>query len=200
MTEQVLRGSLVTLRPSTLDDRRPVYDWSANSDVTRAMMGPPTYPEHPVPTWEDFCEDHKPHFFDGSAPHLGRCYIIIVNNEPVGQVYYNDIEERDYKKRTEMDLWMRSEQYCGHGFGSDALLTLCEHLARQMGVQEFMVQPSARNPRAIRAYEKIGFVKLPLSAEEARNTWGPNDYFDSVYMVKTILPDNAKRNAANVRL
>lgn len=137
-------------------------------------------------------------FFDGSAPHLGRCFVILVNNEPVGQVYYNDIEERDHKKRTELDVWLRSERYCGQGFGSDAILTLCEYLAHQFGVQEFMMQPSARNPRAIRAYEKIGFVKLPLTVEEARARWGPNDYFDSVYMVKTVLLDENARKDTGV--
>jgi RimJ/RimL family protein N-acetyltransferase len=176
------------------EGERPIYEWSAHSDAASAMMGPPTYPDHPIPTWEQFCEDHTPHFFDGSAPHLGRCFIILVNNEPVGQVYYNDIEEHDGRKRTELDVWMRSELYCGQGFGSDALLTLCEYLTRYFGVQEFMVQPSARNPRAIRAYEKIGFARLPLTVEEAREQWGPNDYFDSVYMVKRVPPDESASN------
>ena len=125
---------------------------------------------------------------------MGRCFVILVNDEPVGQVYYNDIEEHEHRKRTELDIWMRSEQYCGQGFGSDALLTLCEYLVRQFGVQEFMVQPSARNRRAIRAYEKIGFVKLPLTVKEARAQWGPNDYFDSVYMVKAVAADESARN------
>jgi RimJ/RimL family protein N-acetyltransferase len=49
-----------------------------------------------------------------------------------------------------------------------------------------MVQPSARNPRAIRAYEKAGFVRINLAIEQARERWGPTDYDDSVYRVKTI--------------
>ena len=39
-----------------------------------------------------------------------------------------------------------------------------------------MVQPSARNPRAIKAYEKVGFKRLELPIEAARELWGPNDY------------------------
>lgn len=189
--DQVLHGRLISLRPATLDDRRPIYEWAVHSDCTQSMLGLPLYPDHPAPTWEAFCVDHKLHFFDGSAPHLGRCFIILSNGESVGQVYYNDIDERDGRKRTEMDLWMRAERYCGKGYGSDALLTLCEYLTSRMDLQEFMVQPSARNPRAIRAYEKIGFARLPLSIEEARRGWGPSDYFDSVYMVKTVVPGNA---------
>ena len=52
-----------------------------------------------------------------------------------------------------------------------------------------MVQPSARNPRAIRAYEKAGFKRLGLPIGEARALWGPSDYADSVYMVRAIPPE-----------
>lgn len=186
MTETALHGERVVLRPATLADRRAVYDWAAHSDVTSAMMGPPTYPDNLPPTWEEFCEDHLPHFFDGTAPELGRCFIIEVAGESVGQVYYNDIVERAGRRGVELDMWLRAERYCGQGFGSEALLLLCGYLARELGVHEVMMQPSARNPRAIRAYEKIGFVRLPLTVEAARQRWGPNDYFDSVYMVKTL--------------
>jgi RimJ/RimL family protein N-acetyltransferase len=56
-------------------------------------------------------------------------------------------------------------------------------------VAEFLVQPSARNPRAIRAYEKAGFRRLGLPIEEARALWGPSDYADSVYMVRSMPPE-----------
>lgn len=190
MIESELPGRNILLRPATLADRELIYQWAAHSDITRSMTGPPLFPDHAVPSFTEFCADHTPHFFDGSAPELGRCYIILHAGEPVGQVYYNDIFEYEGKKRVELDIWMRAEQYCGRGFGSDALLTLCEYVSRRFGVQEFMVQPSARNPRAIRAYEKIGFERLALPLEEAARQWGPNDYFDSVYMVKTISPAN----------
>jgi hypothetical protein len=88
----MIRGSLVTLRPAVEQDRRAVYDWMANPDVAASMMGPPLFPEHPVPTWEEFCADYLPHFFDGSRPDLGRSFIIEVNGEPVGHINYNDID------------------------------------------------------------------------------------------------------------
>jgi RimJ/RimL family protein N-acetyltransferase len=81
---------------------------------------------------------------------------------------------------------MRAEKYCGKGCGSDALTTLCHFLAKRLGVEQFMLQPSARNPRARRAYEKVGFMKLDVPLELAMREWGPNDYHDSLYMVKTI--------------
>jgi RimJ/RimL family protein N-acetyltransferase len=186
VADHVLRGKLVVLRPATLADRRPIYEWAACSDATPAFQGPPTFPDEPVPTWEAFCDDYKPYFFDGSAPMLGRCFVILVGDEPVGQLNYNDIEERGATRRTELDIWLRAERFCGHGYGTDALLTLCDYLAREFGVQEFMMQPSARNPRAIRAYEKVGFASQELLRAEAEAEWGHSDYYDSVTMVKTL--------------
>jgi RimJ/RimL family protein N-acetyltransferase len=188
MHQQPLLGRSVILRPAVPEDKRHIYAWFAHSDVTSRMAGPPLYPDKPIPTWEEFKEEHGPHFFDGSAPHLGRCFIIWHDAEPIGQVYYNNITEWEGRKRTELDIWMRSLQYCDQGYGTDALLTLCNYLAANFDVQEVMVQPSARNQRAIHAYAKIGFVPLDLSLEEARRQWGPNDYDDSVYMVKQLDP------------
>ena len=52
-------------------------------------------------------------------------------------------------------------------------------------MKQFMVQPSARNPRAIRTYEGVGFRRLEVPLE-AGELWGLNDYCDSVYTVRTI--------------
>lgn len=186
MKDERVQGKIITLRLSTLDDRRVIYDWFTYSDITASMAGEPIFPDSPPASWEEFCEDHTPHFFEGEITKLGRCFIVQVNGEAVGQIYFNDIEESNGIKRVELDMWMRGESYCGKGYGSDALNTLCEFLAKRFGVEQFMVQPSARNPRAIRAYEKVGFAKLDMNLEDAIKEWGANDYYDSVYMVKTI--------------
>lgn len=184
MSRLLLVGERVVLRPAVLEDRRRIYEWFACSDVSSLMIGPPTYPEQTVPSWEKFRDEHEPHYFDGSAPELGRCFLIMAGGEAVGQVSYNDVSECEGRKRTELDIWLRSASDCGRGYGPDALSALCRYLFEQFGVQEFLVQPSARNPNAIRAYEKIGFRPLGIPAEVAAQSWGPNDYFDSVYMVK----------------
>ena len=185
MSKQEIFGKCVVLRPAVAEDRRLIYEWLACSDVSAMMNGPPTYQDKPVPTWDEFQEGYSTHYFDDSAPDLGRCFLIVVDGTPVGQVNYNDIEEHQGAERTELDIWMGSQAHCGRGYGTDALETLCRYLTERFGVQEFLVQPSARNPRAIRAYESVGFERLDLPAEAAQDAWGPSDYRDSVYMVKS---------------
>ena len=99
----VLAGTRVRLVPATPEDRRSIYEWLACSDVTRAMIGPPLFPKHPVPTWEQFQEEYAGHFFDDSAPELGRCFLIQVDGETAGQVSYNDLFEVAGGRRVELD-------------------------------------------------------------------------------------------------
>lgn len=147
-------------------------------------MGPPHFSDNPVPTWVEFCADYKPHFFDGSSPELGRCFIITVNCMTVGQVNYNDIDH--HHRRTELDIWMNCEANCGNGYGPDALQTLCEYLSKTYGIFEFVMRPSARNHRAIRAYEKAGFLRVAFTPEQQEVQYGPCDYYDSIVLIKRV--------------
>jgi RimJ/RimL family protein N-acetyltransferase len=184
--QETIQGERVVLQPATAEDEPQILEWLLRSDVTPSLLGPPLYPERPVPPPEDSSVRFEPHYLDGTAPELGRCFLILVDGEPVGHVSYNDIIEWDGRKGVELDIWMRSESCCGKGYGTAALDALCRYLHDRFGVEEFLVQPSARNPRAVRAYEKAGFRRLELPLESARELWGPSDYCDSVYMVKTI--------------
>lgn len=185
MSQEIL-GNRVALRPASIADRRLIYEWLALSDLTSTMCGPPQFPEKSVPTWEEFQNGYAQHYFDGSDPELGQCFLIVTDGLPVGQVNYNDISDHEGLRRTELDVWMRAEEYCGRGYGTDAIAVLCRYLFQQLNVQQFMMQPSARNARAIRAYETVGFVRVNLTTQEADRTWGPKDYVDSIFMVKDV--------------
>lgn len=186
MTSPEIVGPRVLLRPARPQHRRMVYDWLARSDATPSFMGPPGFTDNPIPTWEEFDGQEDAFLFDGELTERGRCFLIVRDEEPIGAVIANDVFERGGVRRVELDIWMRSEADCGRGFGGEALDLLCRHLAERFAVREFMVQPSARNTRAIRAYEKVGFRPLDLPLPEAVAAWAPNDYCDSVYMVRTI--------------
>ena len=170
------------LRPATEHDKRIIYEWSAKSDITASIIGPPQFPDHPIPTWEEFCADYKSHNFDDSAPELGRCFVIVVDDKPVGQVNYNNINQHQHC--TELDIWMSCEANCGKGYGPDAIRTLCEYLLQEFGVIEFVIGPSARNSRAIHAYEKAGFQRISLPPEEIEAKYGRGDYYDTVRLIK----------------
>ena len=182
MTGSNQRG-VMHLRPATPDDKRMIYDALARSDLTDILLGHPGQNHTRLLRWDEFCGDYLPNYFDDTNPHAGRCFVIEVDGEAVGQVNYNPIDT--IKRRTELDIWMLSAAQCGRGFGPEALRTLCYYLSACFGVEEFVIAPSASNRRAIRAYEKAGFRRTSLSREEAEAEYDLRES-DALCMIRRI--------------
>lgn len=180
-----ITGSKIELKPAQESDREKIYIWLTQSNLTFSIMGPPDYPDHPIPTWEEFCEDYTLSYFSTSGDGKGRNYIIVVNNEEIGNVGYDLLDKE--KDRVVLDIWMRSEKYCGHGYGSDALNTLCDYIHKNYDITNFIISPSARNERAIAAYKKAGFkVIKTLNKEEQRKEFGQAEYDDNILMIRRL--------------
>lgn len=175
----LIKGDKINLRPASLDDKASIYQWLAHSDITHLMLGPPLFPETLAPTWEEFIEDYHNYYFDGSAPHLGRCFVIELNGKAIGQINYNEIDPTDAS--TELDIWLAERRYTGYGYGSDAIKTLCLYLKEIMACKKILIAPSRRNVGAIKAYQKAGF-KISTEVPE---DFIP-DYEDTVILIKKL--------------
>ncbi len=179
-------GNKIELKPAQESDREKIYTWLAQSDLTPSIMGPPDYLDHPIPSWEEFCEDYTISFFNASGDGKGRNYIIVVNNEEIGTIGYDLLDKN--KNRVVLDIWMRSEKYCGHSYGSDALNTLCDYIHENYGITNFIISPSARNKRAIDAYKKAGFEYVKtLNKDEQKKEFGLSEYDDNILMIKRVI-------------
>ena len=130
-----LTGKKVVLRKSTESDKRNVFEWLTHSDVTPSMMGPPLFPDHPIPTWEEFCQDFLSHYFNDLKPEDGRCFIIVVDGIDIGAICYNALRSIS----TDIDIWLRSEADCGKGIGSDAIKTLTDYLNTEFGIKRITI-------------------------------------------------------------
>ncbi len=138
------------LRPATIEDRRRVYAWLAESDATAEMMGPPVFSDHPIPSYAEFCADYDEAAFEADGDF--RIFIIVQNGEEVGVIHYW-IQDGV----AELDLWIGSRRNWGRGLGSRALREVCDQLERQKLAHALVIRPSARNERAVSAYKKAGF-------------------------------------------
>jgi len=181
----IITGNKIELKPTFESNRKKIYTWLTQSNLTSSMMGPPDYEEHPIPSWEKFCEDYPLPFFNTSGDGKGRNYIIVVNNEEIGTIGYDLLDKN--KNQVVLDIWMQDEKYCGHGYGSDALNTLCKHIHKTYDITNFIISPSARNKRAIAAYKKAGFeyVKI-INKEEQEKEFGKSEFDDNIIMIKTL--------------
>lgn len=172
----------VTIRHARPDERWKAYEWLCRSDTTPLHLGPPAYPEHPVPTWEEFREDFAEWYFDEAGRARGSVMIIEDDGEEIGFLCYACFHLRP--GRAELDIWLAARRHCGRGRGVAALELLVAYLGAAWGVSRFIIRPSEKNTRAIRAYEKAGFVRAADKAgtvdaylrEEYRAAYGAGDY------------------------
>ncbi|MBI4744846.1 MAG: hypothetical protein HY776_08560 [Actinobacteria bacterium] len=84
-----ISGNNIKLRPAKLSDRKKIYLWLAKSDLTPSMMGLPTYPDNPVPTWEEFCKDYNKSFFNAYGNRKGRHFVILAEDFGVGTIGFD---------------------------------------------------------------------------------------------------------------
>ena len=182
----VIKGSKIKLRLAVLSERRLIYAWLAKSDLTSSFMGPPDYSDSHILTLKEFCQDYKESFFTSAGNKTGRNYIIIANNIRVGTIGYDLFNDK--KRRVVLDIWMRAEKYCGKGYGSDALMTICGFLNKRYGIKDFYISPSSRNKRAIAAYRKAGFKPIKMSRRVAKKEFGVDiyDLHDNIVMRKML--------------
>jgi len=154
----MMKGGKVELVPAKLGDRQKVYEWCFHSETTKSHAGPPDYPENPILTYAEFCDKgYEDYYFTGEKPKGGGGFFIAVEGQPIGFISYSCFHLKP--GIAELDNWMKNEENCGKGFGTDAIITLGNHLHETLGIHTLIMGPSVKNARAIRAYEKAGLIK-----------------------------------------
>lgn len=177
--------SVIVLRPASLNERRRVYEWLAASDATPMMMGPPQFPDHPIPTWEDFCADYTERFFRPEGDGFGRLFVICAEGRDIGCISYDGLD--NWHGIAELDIWIGSSADRGRGWGSMAVRELSSRLLRHPTVESLIMRPSRRNSRAIAAYRKAGFGFYDPALHQLPESLLSKgfDYADAVVLVHT---------------
>jgi RimJ/RimL family protein N-acetyltransferase len=182
----IATGARVSIRRAHLADRPRVHEWLVQSDLSDSMFGP-LFPEREAPTLEQFASDYVNSYFDGTRPYSGRMFIIALGSDDVGCMSHGAIDLQN--DVVELDIWLSERRLSGRGIGSEALVVLADWLQANYGVNRFLVRPSRRNVRALRAMRRAGFRETDLpSADVIQALQLPRgDYADEVLLFR-ILP------------
>ena len=182
----IATGNRVSLRRARLTDRPRVYDWLVLSDLTPHLFGP-MFPERETPTLEQFASGYVNSYFDGTRPYAGRMFIITAETDEIGCISHGPIDLLN--DVVELDIWLAERRLVGRGAGSEALVLLADWLQANYGVNRFLVRPSRRNVRALRAMRRAGFRETDLpSADVIASLQLPRgNYADEVLLFR-ILP------------
>lgn len=150
-----LRGERVTLRPLAEADLPALVEQLAHPEV-RAWWG--DYDEARLRA-DYLSEDGDPAFVIEDA-----------DGATVGMIGYWEETEPDLR-HAGMDLFVAADRH-GEGLGGDALVTLGRHLFADRGHHRLVIDPSAANEKAIRAYEKVGFRRVGICRRAERSPDG----------------------------
>lgn len=177
----------VTLRLMTEDDPPMLHDWLNRPHIVEWWGG-----EAARPTLADVIEHYGPRVqAEGSITP----YIALLGDEPIGYAQsYIVLGSGDGWWEDEADPGVRGiDQSLAHpgqsgkGLGTRLVQTLVEQLFADPAVTKVQTDPSPRNLRAIRCYEKAGFRQERLITTPD----GP-----AVYMAQTRHAFEAARDAA----
>ena len=97
-----------------------------------------------------------------------RACIISYRGEAIGYVQYypvDDASEYELDDATgayAADIFIGEPEYWNRRIGTQALSALARYLFQALGARRIVIDPHVSNARAVRSYEKAGFVKAKV--------------------------------------
>jgi len=116
-------------------------------------------------------DDMKPITMQGALQWLQRltnhphAWAIEINGVFAGEIRLDNVNRQD--RRATMAIGINNPALLGKGFGTEAITVLLRHAFGEMGLHRIGIRVLAYNKRAIRAYEKCGFVIEGIERETA---------------------------------
>jgi RimJ/RimL family protein N-acetyltransferase len=148
----VIEGTLVRLRPFRRDDLPLLRAWHDTPEVMRYWGQ-----SSPLVREDQFDTDLQGRFarFDESG------YLAIVPLEPedarpIGRCEWEGLDRLN--RSAEVMILIGEPAYWGHGYGTDAMVTLLRYLFHVQRLHRISLTVLSWNTRAIRSYEKVGFT------------------------------------------
>lgn len=142
---QPLVGERLYLRPIQDRDLRQLAHWLADPEVRR-LVGP-RFPRVAHRAWA------RP----PASPHDDQYAIVLrAGDRPIGVCGLFGIAEKE--GMAELGIVLGEKRTWGHGYGPEALALLLDHAYCVLGLRQVSLCVHAANARAIRAYEKVGFI------------------------------------------
>jgi RimJ/RimL family protein N-acetyltransferase len=163
----MIRGETVSLVPLERRHLETTRAWANNPELKRLLDR----------TAEVSPEEHEAWF--ASLQGRADCaYFAIETNTDarhVGNVWLWNIEERH--RKAELRIVIGDRDQLGHGVGTEAISLLSGYALATLNLHKVYAYVLAINPRALRAFEKAGFVIEGTLREDRRSDEGFTDVY-----------------------
>jgi aminoglycoside 6'-N-acetyltransferase len=165
--DELIRDGNLAIRPmrDDLADYECLARWLSDPRVLEFYDGR----DHPL-SLAGAIEKYSPRILaaDGVTPCL-----LILQDDPLGYMQYYPVSDEDKAEYGldagedasglyAFDQFIGEPEHWNQSLGTRAVTLLVEYLLRNKMARRIVIDPQARNPRAIRCYEKCGFRKVKL--------------------------------------
>lgn len=143
-----LRGDTICLRPHEIRDK-DILLAGANEPQSQKLTG----------TRATFTMAQiEAYIVNNSSDDSRAGWIICTHDDDVvGEVVINEIDRDNRSANIRIALF--HPRHYGKGYGTAAMWLAVDHGFRTLGLHRISLSVFSFNPRAIRAYEKVGFVR-----------------------------------------
>ena len=146
-----LRSGKVFLRPFEPSDADAHHRWSSDADIIRlASLGPPPSRAHAGRRVERWVEEQ------GKEAH-GFVICLVDGARPIGEASLFRIDQ--VNGTAELGIYIGEKDEWGKGYGTDAVHALVDFGFGWLRLERVFLEVWTENPRAIRSYEKAGFIR-----------------------------------------
>jgi len=156
-TSNLLTGEKVRLAPISKDDLPIYHKWFSNTEFLRLLMPDVAMPktiENELAWYEEASKSKDEYVFGIRALDddrlLGNCSIFSISQS---------------SRNAEVGIYIGEPSEWGKGFGSDALNVLVRFGFMDVNLHRIELHVFGYNARAIRSYEKVGFVREAVLRE-----------------------------------
>ncbi|MFC3748197.1 GNAT family N-acetyltransferase [Paenibacillus sp. GCM10012306] len=172
-------GELVNLRALNIKDSNQILEWVNNPEL-KYLIGT-TYPVSEI--------EHEIWFQNKLTDKLNKIFGIQEQscNVLIGIIGLNNIDF--INRNAELYVYIGDEKYWGKRLGSDAIETLVRFAFNELNLHRISLFVFSYNTRAIKAYQKVGFVTEGIMKE---SLFKSGKYYDKVLMA--ILNDKQDNN------
>jgi len=164
----VLKGDLVTLRPIEADDYDRLAAFLTDVEVALLADNQPPRPRSRAAAAK---------FWDDAAERGDICFGISADDQLIGQCSLSHLDA--VSQTAEVGISIGVREYWGHGYGREALRLLVDYGFRLLNLRKIWLTVHSSNPRAIRAYEAVGFVE---EGRQRAHVYKNGEYVDVVFM------------------
>ena len=154
----MLAGELVSLRPVTIDDAAAMWEMVDDPEGNDLTDTTATFTFEQICDWCATRQDQEE-----------RLDLAIVENATgafAGEVVLNEYDAAS--DAANFRIALRGPAWYGRGLGTEATRLIVDHGLHTIGLSRITLGVLARNPRAIRTYEKAGFRRTTETIEDGQ--------------------------------